>query len=530
MSKVTLLAINAKYVHSSLAVWLLSAGISQNSRLSHDVSIVEATIKQNNNEIIEKIVENKPQVVGISTYIWNVGKLQQLMVSLKEALPAVVIVLGGPEASYNAEHWIGQGADHVICGEGEESLPMLLDALEEKIAAPRIIKASLLNQRPINPYNDEYMNALGARIAYIETSRGCPFRCAFCLSGESSVKYFPLELAKEQLDKLSKSGTKTIKFVDRTFNCDGKRAYELFEYVIAMDTDCCFHFEVAADLFDEESLKLLGTAIAGRIQLEAGLQSYFEAALLASSRKTDLIKAEKNIRKLLEYGNIHIHVDLIAGLPYEDFNEFQNSFNRAYALGAHTLQLGFLKLLHGSVLREQAEDLGISFIKEPPYEIVSSPWLSSEELSMLKIAENALQRTYNKGRFLKTLSYVLEVTRLSPFELYRILGEYVQNHGMPLDMYAGKIYDCLKALPAVKPDLLKDSMIFDWLGMVKGRNMPAFLKIRDKRHKEAVQLATSRLGRNIHKDEAAVLISGDMIYVDATLRNPVTGLYEIGVI
>jgi len=533
------LAINAKYVHSSLAVWILAGGVSKYARAPHDVKVVEATIHQENCDIAGQVAVFAPDVVGISTYIWNADKLLELLNLLKEKLPKAIIVLGGPEASYNSEYWLACGADYVLCGEGEYSFPLLLDTLGDakpKQSEPEHpIEAVVPSEpsepiAPIDPYSDAYFDALGGRIAYIETSRGCPYQCSFCLSGGSIVSFFPLDTVKKQLYKLSCAGAKTIKLVDRTFNCNANRACELFEYIIGLDTTCCFHFEVAADLFDERQLSILSRAPAGRIQLEAGLQSFYEPALKASSRHTDIKKAEKNIRLLLKNKNIHIHVDLIAGLPYETLSDFQVGFNRAFALGAHTLQLGFLKLLHGSTIRSQAEELKIQYNSRPPYEISRSPWLSAEDLRILSQTENALQHTYNKSRFLSTLEYVKSVSELSPFSLFRALGEAAPNHGTDLADYAQQIYDCFAKLPSVRDDKLQDCMVCDWLSMVKGKNLPRFLLNLDRRHAQLIKAAESLFGHTVARNEAAILRSGVGVVVDSNDRDPVTGLYRLSFI
>ena len=536
MSKTVILAINAKYVHSSLSVWVLAEGVSRYARKRQEVKIVEATINQCNNDIADKVIAHMPDIVSVSTYIWSAGKLPELLKLLRERLPEAVFVLGGPEASHNAEFWLDQGADFVLRGEGERSLPALLDALDINAdigSIPGLCRKAHINpaveppEEYIDPYSDAYFSALGGRIAYIETSRGCPFQCAFCLSAGSAVRFFPLDAVKEKLYRLSKSDTQTIKLVDRTFNCNAERAYELFEYIISLDTSCCFHFEVAADLFDERTLLLLCAAPPGRIQLEAGLQSFFEPALKASLRQTDIEKAESNIRTLISAGNIHIHLDLIAGLPYETLPDFQNSFDRAYALGAHTLQLGFLKLLHGSALRAQAESLGILYSQKPPYEFESSPWLSMDDIATLKQAEDSLQHTNNKGRFLSALRYVLSASGLRPFAFYRALGEAAPNHGMPLCDYARQLYDCCVRLPGVDADELKDYMTCDWLAMVKGENMPPFLRTVLKRQKQVAAAAEKQLGHKLRRNETAILRSGKGVFVDSEARNPVTGLYKL---
>jgi len=531
MHKVVLLAINSKYVHSALSVWLLAKGINMYAEKPHDVKIIEATIHQPDGDIAAIITAHKPSVVGISTYIWNAAKLPGLLALLKEQLPQCIFVLGGPEASYNADYWLNCGADYVMHGEGEYQFPVFLDNLPlcPKSSKPKklLSESSKPKAPPLDPYNQTYISTLKGRLAYLETSRGCPYSCGFCLSGGSKLQFFPLETAKKQMHKLANSGAKTVKLIDRTFNCDPKRAYELFEYVISLDTNACFHFEVAADLFDWRTIELLNTAPPGRIQLEAGLQSYHEPTLHAVSRKSDLAKADANIRALLAPGNIHMHVDLIAGLPYETLPVFMDGFDRAYNLAPHDLQLGFLKLLHGSALRMQAPELGIVFHKTPPYEVILNPWLSAEEIRTLKQTENALRHTHNKSRFLTTIKYVLDVTDMRPFSLFQKLGAYCENHGLPLETYTQAVYDCFLSLVGVAEDELTASMIYDWLTMVRGKNMPAFLRNPDTKRKQAVAAIQKKLGRTIGREEVAFLPSGEYIFVDVTGRDVVTGLYEI---
>ena len=527
---VTLLAINSKYVHSSLAVWVISAGVkcfaaSANAKI--DVNILETTIHHDNSDIVAELVRRRPDVVGVSTYIWNAEKLPGLLRLLRESLPQAQFVLGGPEAAYNSEYWLANGADHVLCGKGEYELPEFL------------FKTALLESDKsecINPYSEEYFAELGSRLAYIETSRGCPFKCKFCLSGkecDSQVLCFPIETVKERILELSKTNAKTIKFVDRTFNCNSARAYEIFEYVISLDTTRKFHFEVAADLFDERTLTLLSKAQPGRIQFEAGLQSFYKPALEASSRKTDVEKAVENIKTILAAGNIHVHVDLIAGLPYETLGDFKGSFNKAFAIKANTLQLGFLKLIHGSKLREEADVYEIKYSETPPYEIVSNPWLSESDLKTLKCVEDALQHTYNKKRFLTSLDYVMNVSpELTPFDFFLELGNNVgAAHGVCLGEYAEKFYSYCAALPKVENEKLLDCMACDWLGMVRGNNKPSFLKRYDKNScKLAKAFAEKALGRKIVRYEAAVLYSGEIALADSQNCDPVTGLYKVTVV
>ena len=508
---------------------MLAGAIKMYAHLPHDVKIVEVPVGYSFNSLINEVAGHQPDVVGISAYIWNAGMLPGLLQRLRERLPDAVIVMGGPEASYNAGYWLEQGVGHVLAGEAELSLPTLLDKLEEN--RPPVFECHPVF--PIDPYPNIGADGsydgyeLRGKLLYLETSRGCPFDCAFCLSAGTGVRFFPLDTVKQWLLKLSKSGAGTIKLVDRTFNCNAERAYELFEYVIGLDTTSCFHFEVAADLFNERALALLRTAPPGRIQFEAGLQSFFGPALSAASRKMDVIKAESNLRALLRAKNIHIHTDLIAGLPYETLSDFMNSFDRAYALGGHVLQLGFLKLLHGSRLREQAHLLGIIYSELPPYEIQSAPWLSARDIIVLKQAENALQHTYNKGRFLLTLEYVLKTSGYRPFSFYQELGQYAPNNGKDLTVYATQIYEFCAGLPGVESAELKDRMVYDWLGVVKGKNKPDILRNNDTRLERVSKAASMQLNRRLQRGEAAVLSSGAGVFVDSSDRDPVTGLYKV---
>ena len=581
---VVLLAVNSKYVHSSLAVWLIAAGIERCVSVPHEVCVIEATIHQPCCEIADNVAAHKPDIIGISAYIWNARMLPDLLKRLRELLPDARIVLGGPEAEHNADYWLGQGADCVLPGAGETAFPAFLMQMaqgetpgetpgeaqgetpgeaqgetpgdmpgeaqgETQAGTQAQAQGKTCNEARGNrqaeaqgkTQKDEqegtqcnsifcgeaYYASLKGRIAYLETSRGCPFSCAYCLSGGTGVEYFPMETVKAQIRRLSDAQTKTIKLTDRTFNCNAARAYEILDFIISLDTNACFHFEAAADLFDERTLSLLAAAPPGRIQIEAGLQSFFEPALGAVSRKSDLEKAERNIKALRKNRNIHIHLDLIAGLPYETLADFTVSFDRAYALHAHTLQLGFLKLLHGSALRGDAESLGIVFAKQAPYEIISSPWLTTQDIQTLKHTENAIQNTFNKGRFMQTLDYVLAASRLRPFTFYNALGEAAPHKTTPLPDYAALIFDFCAALPNTELNMLKDTMTYDWLAMVKGKNKPACFATHDDRNKDLIKYAQQRLGHEVRREEVSILSTGTLLYVDSSDRDPVTGRYRV---
>jgi hypothetical protein len=308
-------------------------------------------------------------------------------------------------------------------------------------------------------------------MAYLETSRGCPFSCGFCLSGrKGGVRFFGLERAKRDLVKVANSGARTAKLVDRTFNSDPDRCRQLIGFMLegreagAIPPDVCFHLEAAADLFDMETIEMLRGAPDGLFQLEIGLQSFHRDTLAAIGRKTDIAKAEANIRLLVAGNNIRLHLDLIAGLPYESYDTFGQSFDQAFALSPHVLQLGFLKLLHGSTLREQSRLYGIVFDPVPPYRVRRTDWVSEGELAELELCEDALERVYNSGRFPGTWRYLLEASRETPFRMFSALGRFTGiSTGKPLEDYIKEMLAYGMGLPGVDPEALRDQLVMDWL-------------------------------------------------------------------
>ena len=542
MSRCVLLAINAKYVHSSLAVWYIAAGISAYCAEKHDFSVLEHTINEPPSNIVSGVLEKSPEVLGISVYIWNAGMAPQIMAAVRKAVPEIKIVLGGPEAANNPEYWLQSGADYVASGEGEHVLPLLLDCIEQKGETDdvpgfyhidrdgKLCQAAVSNDIPCDtvpdPYTDRYCSSLGDRLAYVETSRGCPFGCTYCLSSGSNARFFPLEMSKDRIYRLAQGSRRTIKFVDRTFNCNCERAYALFSYVIGLDTECCFHFEVAADLFDNKTINLLNTAAPGRVQLEIGLQSFHEPTLKAVNRQTDIGACEQNIRGLLAPGNIHIHIDLIAGLPLEGFDTLKKSFARAFALRPHTLQLGFLKLLHGSELRKNADRFSIEYSPEPPYEVVSTRWISAEQLDEVRLAEDALDTLYNSGRFLDTIEYLLKASGLKAYDLFEYIGRSVPWRGDSLSSHAEKVYACCLELGGVCPQLLRDAMVRDWLSFARGKNMPNIIRTGVD-FKAARKAAEDALGRTIERSHVCVLSDGRIAFIDQEEKDPVTKRYKL---
>ena len=530
------------------------SGVEMYGQVSHDISVGEYTVNQPLREVADKLIREQADVYAFCTYIWNARYLQALIPLIRRAVPSCKVVVGGPEVSFRPHDAAkALNADFVLIGEGEESFPKLLDTIAEQgcfenvpgcrferdgEAVVTAVKA--LQNLPPNPYTDAYFQALGGRIAYLEGSRGCPFSCAFCLSGrEDALRLFPLERVKADILLLANAGVRTVKFVDRTFNCHKQRCLDIIQFILSeygkhIPTDVCFHFEIAADLFDEETLAVLETAPKGLFQMEAGLQSFHPETLAAVTRKTDLSRLCANIRRLIAMGNIHIHIDLIAGLPLEDIGTFQRSFNQAYALAPHMLQLGFLKLLYGSSLRQSVAENGYVYSSMPPYEVTASRWMSVEDFGLLHRVEDVLERLYNSGRFSETLCYVLRVSGLSPFELFRgmavfLLERGIDTAGITLDMYTEHAQMYFLGLNGVCADVLHDYMVCDSLSSKRLNRLPLCLYTPDRRvAKIARQLSDASDKTGIKRGIAVLRAKKDMVaVVEYTHSDPVTGRYPI---
>ncbi len=547
---VTLVGIASKYIHQNLAPWCLKAGLAQYG-VKSPCRVLEMNINQPFSQALEALMETKPQIAGFSCYIWNIRMVRSLASCLKLLSPKTVIVLGGPEAGSRPESVMQEipQADYVISGPGEYAFAQLCKRLASREDAGDIPgltfrqSSGLLTNPPAplvlpppSPYTKECIKHLNGRIAYVETSRGCPFHCAFCMSGrEDGVIFLPMAQAKKDLLKAAASGAKTIKLVDRTFNCHRERAMELIRFLIKKHRDgaftgVCFHFEVAADLFDEKTLALLNSAPPGLFQLEAGLQSFHEKTLEACQRKTDLQKLTRNVSALVQANNIHMHIDLIAGLPYENFKTFGESFNRAYQLKAHMLQLGFLKLLPGSRLWEQREEYGLLHNPEPPYEILENRWLSHQDIGRLKRCEQAVDRILNSGRFRSALDLVLDSCGLAPFELFCGLGDLMAKKpgGLSLEQLTELAMNFFLNLPNIRKDALRDALALDHIASDNTGRLPACLEIIDPRLKQAVASLRREYPPGTKLGAIITYARGEYLHwTDYARRNPVTGVYDL---
>lgn len=503
--KAVLCQINSQYIHSSLAPWSLAAAARERCALPHALRVEEANINQPPEEVAQRLCAGAPELIGLCCYIWNAAYLRRLLPLLRSRMPDAVLVAGGPQASFDcADFWEKNlEFDYLLAGEGECSFPLLLDALGgagAPDAVPGLVlrRGGALCQNPPpppldalpDPYTEDYFAALGGRIAYLETSRGCPFHCAFCLSGrEDRLRLFPLEEMMARALRLSRSGCRTVKFVDRTFNADRRRAAAIWRFLIErrrageIPEGVCFHFEVGADLFDEESLALLAGAPAGLFQFEAGLQSFSPRALAAVAREADNDRLCANLLALRQNGNIHLHIDLIAGLPFEDAAAFAAGFDRAYALRPHQLQLGFLKLLRGSPLWEQAGALGLQFDPDPPYAVTATRWLFPGDLARLRDAEWALDRLHNSGRYPRALAELLDRWQGGALAFFAAFCGYCRAMGTgaypPQDLLAQQLFRFGSALAGMSPARLRDLLCTDLLAGRRGGRMPDFLRRED---------------------------------------------------
>jgi len=438
-----LVAINAKYIHTNLAVRSLTAQLPD-----FDVEILEMSINDPLHRIIKLLLDQKTKRIGFSCYIWNIEIVLKLAEVIKKAKPQVQIIFGGPEVSFDG---LALLKDHLFCdliiqGEGESKLTALLENDDqdgfskipglcyrnrcgELIENPDA-ETVLLNQF-IFPYSNLELDRLSHKIIYYETMRGCPFSCSYCLSSaKQGLNMLSLERVFAELDFFIRAGVKQVKLVDRTFNCDLGRAKAIFAYLIKRGGETNFHFEMTGDLIDDEMIALLATAPLGLIQFEIGVQSTAAATLAAIGRKISVSRTAEHVKKLLAQQNIHIHLDLIAGLPYETYAVFKESFNRVIALEPDMLQLGFLKCLKGTRIRNEADIHNYQYASFPPYEIISNQYISAEELYQLRQIEVLVDRYYNSGAFKDSLAFIFAARIYdTPFDFFEAFSHYWDRQG-----------------------------------------------------------------------------------------------------
>ena len=479
--KILLVSFNAKYIHSSLALRLIEGYCSD---YKEHLEVLELTINHEIHEIIKQLYNKQPDVLGLSCYIWYMDLIEELLPILTKVLPNTKIVLGGPEVSYNSEALFERlPIDLVIENEGEETwyeyLKHLIDGdivLEEikgivyrneKGEVVRNQARALMDLANL-PFVYDDLSGLEHKIIYYEASRGCPFNCQYCLSSiEKGVRFMPLERVLNELQYFLDKRVKQIKFVDRTFNTRKAFARAIWQYVIEHDNGYTnFHFEIAAELLDDACLEVLKDARPGLIQFEIGVQSTNMDVLTVIDRKMPFEDIKEITLKIKALGNIHQHLDLIAGLPYEDYASFRRSFNDVISLRPEQFQLGFLKLLKGSGLRKNAEKYGIVYSSKAPYEVLYTNELSFKELLLLHGIEEMVERYYNSERFKHTLEYLYTLFN-SPFDFYEALAHYWEANDYDKIPHKKAAYYILlvsfaKDVEGVNLDLLKELIRFDW--------------------------------------------------------------------
>ena len=453
-----LAAINAKYIHSNPALYSLRAYALEGpdggalGKRGVSVEIAEYTINMQAEHILADLYRRKPDVVAFSCYIWNWRLVRELVAEFAKVLPDTPIWLGGPEVSFDAGQVLEElpMVKGVMVGEGEETFSELLncyaDGCHESPAVGglwdirgivfrdggRVYKNRERENMDINalPFLYRDLDCFKNRIIYYESGRGCPFRCSYCLSSvDRNVRLRDMETVKKELLFFLEHKVAQVKFVDRTFNCNREHARGIWEFLLEHDNGVTkFHFEIAADLLGEEELTLLSKMRPGLVQLEIGVQSTNPDTLREINRFTDMGKLRETVERIRRGRNIHIHLDLIAGLPYEDYGSFGRSFDEVYAMGPQQLQLGFLKVLKGSPMQEKAGGYGINYTSLPPYEVLYSKWLSYGELCRLKRIEEMVELYYNSGQFAHTLPVLVQAFT-GPFDLFGKLADFYMEKG-----------------------------------------------------------------------------------------------------
>ena len=492
---ILLAAINAKYIHSNLAVYSLKAYAK---KYQDQIGLAEYTINQNLDDILKGIYRDHPEVLCISCYIWNISYVKNLIREVHKVLPDTAIWLGGPEVSYDARKVLEEHPEvtGVMKGEGEvtflELAGFYLEGISElaKIEGITYRDGDQIQENPWRgitdlstiPFVYKDLEKFENRIIYYESSRGCPFSCSYCLSSiDKKLRFRDLELVKEELQFFLDHNVPQVKFVDRTFNCKHDHAMAIWKYLIAHDNGITnFHFEVAADLLNEEEIALIRTMRPGMIQLEIGVQSTNPDTIREIHRKMDFAQVSEVVTRVQEGHNVHQHLDLIAGLPYEDYDSFGKSFCDVYQLRPQQLQLGFLKVLKGSYMYEHASEYGLIYRTKPPYEVLASKWVSYDEMLEIRLVEEMLELHYNSGQFLTYLA-VLEQRYASAFQMFLDMGHFYRSNGY-LDCSHNRVrrteivLEFAESVDAGHRAAYEEALIFDLYKIEKSKSRPIWAR------------------------------------------------------
>ena len=538
--KILLVACNAKYIHSNLAVYDLQAYASD---YADHIVLKEYTINQQKDDIMRDIYLEHPDVVCVSCYIWNLSFVKELMADLIKILPGADFWAGGPEVSYDAEKFLTENSEFkgVMVGEGEETFKELAGHYVEK--NPQNLKnmtgicyrdgdqiihngwRQIMDLSSI-PFIYKDLSEFKNRIIYYESSRGCPFSCSYCLSSiDKKLRFRDTETVKKELRFFIDNKVPQVKFVDRTFNCKHDHAMAIWKYINEHDNGVTnFHFEISADLLREEELQEMSTMRPGLIQLEIGVQSTNPDTIKAIHRTMDFEKLKGIVDRIHSFGNIHQHLDLIAGLPYEDYDSFRHSFNDVYALKPQQLQLGFLKVLKGSHMMEMCREYGIVYKTQEPYEVLSTKWLDYDHVLKLKTVENMVEVYYNSGQFQNTLEY-LENFFQDAFSIYERLGSFYMEKGYGDVSHTRMrryeiLLEFLEDVPEISMDQVKDQMVYDLYLRENLKSRPGFARDQKPFERQVWDFRKrEKVAKNAHVE---VFADGKVLLFDYADRDPLT--------
>ena len=538
--KILLAACNAKYIHSNLAVYDLQAYASD---YADHIVLKEYTINQQKDDIMRDIYLEHPDVVCVSCYIWNLSFVKELMADLIKILPGADFWAGGPEVSYDAEKFLIENSEFkgVMVGEGEETFKELAGHYVEK--NPQNLKnmtgicyrdgdqiihngwRQIMDLSSI-PFIYKDLSEFKNRIIYYESSRGCPFSCSYCLSSiDKKLRFRDTETVKKELQFFIDNKVPQVKFVDRTFNCKHDHAMAIWKYINEHDNGVTnFHFEISADLLREEELQEMSTMRPGLIQLEIGVQSTNPDTIKAIHRTMDFEKLKGIVDRIHSFGNIHQHLDLIAGLPYEDYDSFRHSFNDVYALKPQQLQLGFLKVLKGSHMMEMCREYGIVYKTQEPYEVLSTKWLDYDHVLKLKTVENMVEVYYNSGQFQNTLEY-LENFFQDAFSIYERLGSFYMEKGYGDVSHTRMrryeiLLEFLEDVPEISMDQVKDQMVYDLYLRENLKSRPGFARDQKPFERQVWDFRKrEKVAKNAHVE---VFADGTVLLFNYADRDPLT--------
>lgn len=522
--KLLLTAINAKYIHSSLAIRYLNKNCQD---LACSIEMLEVSINNHLLEIANQIFDARPDVLGLSCYIWNIELVKQLLPLVHKLLPECKIICGGPEVSYETKEFMQEFSmvDYVVRGESEEAFYELMQALiedksNEEINIKGVAKRNLDNTIDENvavtvadldtikfPYDDEDIEALKDKIIYYESSRGCPYSCKYCLScATRGVRYRSLDKVFAELNYFIRHNVRQVKFVDRTFNADKKHYLPILEFIAKQDCRTNFHFEIVAHHIDDEIKEVLKTMPKGRVQFEIGIQSTNIKTLGKISRANPWEEMTNNIKSIMAYGNIHLHVDLIIGLPYEDITSFAKSFNDVYLLQADMLQVGFLKLLKGAAMNDLIEEHDYVYMPQAPYQVISNKYMDYATMRKLQIFVDVVELYYNAGRFRYTITNLIAKYQQDAYTFFFDLATYWQENKLHLAPHAPKnlyvfLYDFIaKNEKVTDKEYVYNVLKFDALLSDKGKIKPEMLPWQEIEKQATDEFYMSEQALNYIKD------------------------------